>query len=136
MSYPVGVFPVPIASSLRTRQCLHCEQPVGIGRWDDLNGFLVTCPHCSLRTGKRWPLRRPIMAGFFLNAFSFFFLFRPGTATFLFAAAVAWAVGIGDLAFSDFAPDWLAVVWGAVFFLAPPIVNAVALIRPESDLDE
>jgi hypothetical protein len=75
------------------------------------------------------------MAGFFLNAFSFFFLFRPRRASILFAAAVAWAVGVGDLAFSDRAPDWLAVVWGSVFFLAPPIVNTVALIHHESDLD-
>ena len=136
MSYPVAVYPIPTGSRLLPRTCIHCNQPIGVGRWDDFNGFLVTCPHCSRSTGKRWSLKRLIiMAGFFLNAFSFFFLFRPLKALILFIVAASWAVGVSALAFADWAPDWLAVVWGSVFFLAPPIIDAVALVRHELDLD-
>ncbi len=134
MTYPMGKFPIPTVSGLLARHCVHCHGTVGIGRWDDLNGFLVRCPHCALVTGKSWSLNRPLVAGFLFNAISFFFVFRPAKALALFGLFAAWTVGVGSTAFGRSGPEWLQIAWGVVFFLGPVIVNAIELVRHESHL--
>src|SRR5258705_11899087 len=72
----VGQYPIPLGAKLRAVECVHCHRPLGISSWDYWNGFLVVCPHCAGFHGKRWGFERTLLAGLFLNVFSFFFTLR------------------------------------------------------------
>lgn len=133
--YPPGRHPLPSEERLRPVECVHCSGPLGVTVWDDWNGFLVVCPHCGGCHGRRWGLERTLLAGLVLNALSFFLTFRPRPATWLFAGYVA-AVAAGlvlAIRFEDHDGPLLAAV--AVLVLGPLLVNVVALIRHQIDLD-
>ncbi len=134
---PLGTFPIPAASRLRAVKCVHCAQPVGISTWAYLNGFLVVCPHCRGYHGKRWGFERTLLAGFFLSAFSFFFVMRPLRALTAFVA-FAWLIwGLGTLAIHyDFKQDAATLALFGVFFMGPVLVNALLLVRHQMLLDQ
>ncbi|HEX6183959.1 MAG TPA: hypothetical protein VFZ44_08790 [Pyrinomonadaceae bacterium] len=117
-----------------TRPCLHCGGSVSLTRWDDWNGFLVECPHCEGLHGKRWSIRRVMMASFVFNAVSFLFTMRPAAAILSLSAFAAAAVA--GYFFIDSLPDTLQIVAASAFILGPMLVNAVVLIIHERGLDQ
>lgn len=117
-----------------TRPCLHCGRGVALSKWDDWNGFLVECPHCGGMHGKRWNIRRVLMASFVFNAVSFLFTMRPFVAAVWLSVFVAAAVG--GAFFLESLPDNLQIVAASAFILGPMIINAVVLSLHERSLDQ
>ncbi len=136
MSYPLGVYPVPTGSRLRARACRHCGLELGVGRWNDLNGFLVRCPHCGGLHGKKWNARRTVVAGLLFNALSYPFVMRFRPALVVIGVTVASVLSFGMLVDLRTTPDWLAATAFGTFFLAPCVVNGVLLLRHQTLLEQ
>ena len=121
------------AAGDRTRQCLHCRGDVPLTRWDDWNGFLVECPGCGSLHGKRWDIRRVLLASFVFNAVSFLFTMRPAYGVpWLLAFAAAAVAGNFYL---ELLPDALQIAAASAFILGPMVVNAVVLVNHEQGID-
>jgi hypothetical protein len=132
-SYPSGVVPIPTGSSLVGVRCRHCAQPFGITRWDSWNGFLVNCPRCGGHHGKPWHLGRLLLAGFLFNAFSFFFTMRPRLAVTAFGSFAGVAALSAWVALQLNGVDWAVEACAFIVFVGPVLVNAVVLIRHQTD---
>jgi hypothetical protein len=132
----VGSYPVPIGSKLRAVECVHCKRPLGISNWDYWNGFLVLCPHCGGSHGKPWGFERTLLAGLFFNVFGFFFVMRPRQAlTALLAFAMAdW--GLLSLSAKNDMNAPLMFTAISFFALGPVLVNGIALVRHQVQLDK
>lgn len=133
---PLGRYPIPSGRRFRTVQCVHCEKPLGISSWDYIHGFLVLCPHCSGFHGKPWGLERPLLAGLFLNALSFFFLMRPRRALAALALFVAIGGALVYVAGQNEQNDALMIGSVSFVLLGPVLVNAVLLVRHQMRLDK
>jgi hypothetical protein len=116
-----------------SRPCLHCGHTVHLSKWDDWNGFLVECQHCGGLYGKRWNIRRVMMASFMFNALSFLFTMRPGRGVpCLLAFAAATVAGSF---FIERLPDMVQVTLVSAFILGPMLVNGVVLVNHERSID-
>lgn len=132
----VGAYPIPVGSGLRAVECAHCGRPLGITSWEYWNGFLVVCPHCGGYHGKPWGFERTLLAGFLINVLSFFFVMRPRRAfSAILALGAVDAILLSQSAEDDMNTAKMATAL-AVFALAPVAVNAVALVRHQSLLDQ
>ena len=130
--YPSAERMTPVnASSAVT--CIHCGNPMAVGRWDKLNGFLVECPSCRGYHGRAWSPRALGFMSLLLNAISFFFTMRPGRA---FFAVILWSAAIYFIMpRTEYAPDWIQVTAWIFFLLGPLVINMILLVRHQIDLD-
>ncbi|HXJ16213.1 MAG TPA: hypothetical protein VNM68_03350, partial [Candidatus Polarisedimenticolia bacterium] len=132
----VGEYPIPLGSSLRAVECVHCHRPMGVSSWDYWNGFLVVCPHCLGKHGKPWAFERTILSGLFLNVFSFFFTLRPRQALIAIIAFVLADWILIGASVQQEGNDPLLITSMLVAVLGPVLVNAVALVRHQIALDK
>ena len=131
--YPKANLPATVEPGEIVKPCLHCGKDLSLKRWDSWNGFLVECPYCHGLHGKRWNIKRVLLASFMFNAISFLFTMRPRNALLSVFAFITVAI-VGNL-FLDRFPDLFQVVMASVFLLGPMVINAVILIKHERDLD-
>ena len=131
--YPLAERTTPVNAQAAV-ECVHCHNPIVLGRWEKMNGFLVECPYCHGYHGRRWKARIIGFASVFLNALSFFFTMRPGGA---FAAIVVWTAAVYFLLpKTEYAADWIQATAFIVVFLAPLVINMALLVRHQVDLDK
>lgn len=133
--YPLGHFPNEAALGETIKSCIHCGKEMGLKRWDSWNGFLVQCPHCGGLHGKHWKIKHIATASLFFSAVSFLFTMRPQNAAIAASLFVIFALIGSYLSNSGKIPDLLEVAGAAVLFLGPMMINAIVLIKHESDLD-
>jgi hypothetical protein len=132
-SYPRASLPSEPGSGV-IRACRVCSEPIKVSRWDDLNGFLIRCPHCSGVHGRSWRVYYYALASLLLNALSFFVTMRWKRAL-----PLALAFGLGFLV-ADQIEKHLAVSQGVLLIvyglllLGPLIVNTVLILRHEMAL--
>ena len=131
--YPLAERMTPVNAQAAVA-CVHCHNPIVLGRWERMNGFLVECPYCHGYHGRPWNPKVIGFASVFLNALSFFFTMRPGRA---FAAIVAWAAAVYLLLpKTEYAADWIQATAFIFVFLAPLVFNMALLVRHQIDLDK
>jgi len=124
---------VPVAGKV-IRNCYHCSRPLLLGRWDDLNGFLVTCPHCGNPHGKSWNVPLRLFGSIFLNALGFFFTLRWKQALPLFIVFAAYAA-FATRALDDGRWSQTSELIGmSIYFMGPVVVTAFLVLRHQSDL--
>ena len=134
-SYPKARLPHDAKAGELIKPCIQCGRELGLNRWDSWNGFLVQCPHCGGLHGKRWNIRRVLLASFLFNAFSFLFTMRLRNALISLSGFIV-LVAVGNyLLDNDKTPFLLEIFAGIVFILGPMIINAIVLIVHERDLD-
>jgi DNA-directed RNA polymerase subunit RPC12/RpoP len=133
-NYPKAAPPDQEKQGEIIKRCLHCGKDVSLKKWDSWNGFLVECPHCHGLHGKRWNIRRVLLASFVFNAFSFLFTMRPRNAVLSLVGFIVVAI-IGNY-FLDRFPDLFQIVIVIVFVFSPMLINAVILMKHERDLDD
>ncbi len=133
--HPLGRYPIPEGSGLRAVECVHCHGQLGISKWDYWNGFLVKCPHCSGFHGKPWGIERTVVAGLILNVLSFPFVFRPrmAFAAIFFFVLTGWLLGI--LVAQNDTNTALMIAFIGIIGLGPVVINAIALVRHQVQLD-
>ena len=132
-NYPKATSPDQVKQGEIIKRCLHCSMDVSLKKWDSWNGFLVECPHCHGLHGKRWNIKRVLLASFLFNALSFLFTMRPRNAVLSLLGFIVVAV-IGNY-FLDRFPDLFQIALVIVFGFSPMLINAVILIKHERDLD-
>ena len=115
--------------------CIRCGEEFRVKRWDSWNGFLVECPHCGGLHGKRWNIRRVLLASFVFHAFSLLFTMRPAKSLPALAAFIALGVGGNFLLDSESVPDSLEMGGVILFVFAPMLINAAVLVMHERGLD-
>lgn len=133
--YPKGLLPIHVKSGEVIKPCLHCGNKLGLKKWDSWNGFLVECPHCQGLHGKHWNIKYILWASLFFNAFSFLFTMRLPKGALLLLGFVLFALGGNYLLDHDQISGLVAVAGAALFIIAPVVINAVALVRHERDLE-
>jgi hypothetical protein len=133
-NYPKATSPDQVKQGEFIKRCLHCGKDLSLKKWDSWNGFLVECPHCHGLHGKRWNIRRVLLASFLFNAFSFLFTMRPRNAVLSLVGFIVVSI-IGNY-FLDRFPDLFQIVMVFVFVFSPMLVNAVILMKHERDLDD
>lgn len=132
---PVGFYPIPNRRGFHAVECVHCARPLGVTRWDYWNGFLVVCPHCRGYHGKPWSIEKPLVAGLFLNALSFFLTMRPRQAIVAIAGFVVACWALVVLAGENQTHDGFTIAAGITIVLGPVVINAIQLVRHQSRLD-
>jgi hypothetical protein len=132
-NYPKAVLPIDMKRGHVLKRCFHCGKDLGLKKWDNWNGFLVECPHCHGLHGKRWGIRRTVLASFLFNALSFPFLMRPRSAMPMVIAFLGAAI-LGNL-FLDRLSNLWQVGAVAIFMLSPMVLNGFVLVVHERDLD-
>lgn len=133
--YPKGVLPRDAKPRDSVKPCLHCGNELGLKKWDSWNGFLVQCPHCGGLHGKRWNLRRLLLASLLFNAISFLFTMRPKRAAIALSVFVVLILG-SYLLIKDQIPDLVGMGYAILIILGPMILNAIVFIKHERDLAE
>ncbi|HWN09059.1 MAG TPA: hypothetical protein VNO50_07275 [Pyrinomonadaceae bacterium] len=119
------------------KPCKYCGKEVALTKWDSWNGFLVQCPHGGGLHGKRWNIRRVLLASFVFNAFSFLFTMRPPRALLALVVFIILAVLANYfLLDSEAIPDLLEIAVAGVLILGPMIINGIVLMVQERDLDD
>ena len=134
-SYPRAHLPHEAKPGETIQPCLHCGQKLALTKWDSWNGFLVQCPNCGGLHGKRWNIRRVLLASFVFNAFSFLFTMRAPKAWIALIPFILFALAGQFLIDAEKIPDMLEIAGGAVLLLGPMLINAIVLIKHERDLD-
>ena len=132
-NYPKGALPNQAKQGEIIKPCFHCGKELALKKWHSWNGFLVECPHCHGLHGKRWNIRRVLLASFLFSAFSFLFTMRPRNAVLILLGFIV-AAFIGNYIL-DRLPDLLQIVIVIVFIFSPMLVNAIILMKHERDLD-
>jgi hypothetical protein len=133
--YPKGILPWDAKPGDSVKPCLHCGNELGLKKWDSWNGFLVQCPHCGGLHGKRWNLRRIVLASFLFSGISFIFTMRPTRAAIALSVFVVLILS-SYLLTNDQTPDLVEIGVGILILLGPLLVNAITFIKHESDLAE
>src|SRR5882672_3537621 len=124
-SYSRAYLPHDATAGGIIKPCIHCGKELGLNKWDSWNGFLVQCPHCGGLHGKRWNIRRVLLASFLFNAFSFLFTMRLRNALISLSGFIV-LVAVGNyLLDNDKTPFLLEIFAGIVFILGPMIINAI-----------
>jgi hypothetical protein len=133
-NYPKASLPDQVKQGAIIKRCFHCGKDLSLKKWDSWNGFLVECPRCHGLHGKRWNIRRVLLASFLFSAFSFLFTMRPRNAALSLLGFIVAAI-FGNF-FLDRFPDLVQIVIVIVFFFSPMLINAVILMKHERDLDD
>ena len=134
-TYPRAHLPQEAKQGETIQPCLHCGKNLALTKWDSWNGFLVQCPHCGGLHGKRWNIRRVLLASFVFNAFSFLFTMRPAKALLALTGFIVFAVVGNFVIDNETIPDLLEIAGAIIFILGPMLINAIVLIKHERDLD-
>src|SRR5215218_346128 len=133
--YPKGSLPKATKHGDTVAPCLQCGKQLGLKKWDSWNGFLVQCPNCGGLHGKRWNIRRVLLASFVFSAISFFFTMRPAKAALVFAGFVVLAIAGSFLFENEQIPDIVEIILASILMLGPMLINAIVLIKHERDID-
>ena len=134
--YPRAHLPQQAKQGEKIQPCLQCGKQLAVTKWDSWNGFLVQCPHCGGLHGKRWNIRRVLLASFVFNAFSFLFTMRPPKSWIALLGFIVFAIVGNFLLDNETIPDLVEIAGGIIFLLGPMLINAIVLVNHERDLDK
>jgi hypothetical protein len=110
------------------RTCDYCNKALEVSRWDDLNGFVVLCPHCRAYNGRKWSVRGVLWGGLLLNVLSFFLVMRPKNAA-LCSLPLGALLALGDSLNVTSSSDLVQGLYFGALLLGPVLVNAAVLVR-------